>query len=71
MVKQKTENRVTFNYTTKEKSWRLIVIGDKAQLFESEGETATINDLYTFETEKEGLDKIKELKLTLMEIEET
>ena len=71
MVKQRTEYGVTYNYVdSKDHPWRLVVIGDKAQLFEWEGETATINDLYEFATKPEGLDKIAELGLTLIEQDE-
>ena len=63
MVHQRTENGITYNYTSKEESWRLEVIGDKARLELDTGELATMNDLYTFETEQEGLDKISELNL--------
>lgn len=52
-------------YTSKDKSWRLVLWGKKGRLFESDGVTNHKNIL-EFTTEKLGLDKAKSLGITLI-----
>lgn len=50
------------NVTSKDKSWRLVYDdSEEADLFESEGVTATTKTIEEFLSEEEGIARIKEL----------